>query len=204
MKVPSELSLDPLAGPYCYSFSTSLMAQNINPSVSSHINSPTESKTSEGTQHISQDNHAVTKRLQKELMVLMMSGEKGVSAFPEGENLFKWVATVTGPDSTVYEGLTYKLALEFGSGYPYSAPVVKFKTPCFHPNVDTCGNICLDILKEKWSALYDIRTILLSIQSLLGEPNNESPLNIQAADLWPNQVKFKKYLLEHYNSHSKN
>jgi ubiquitin-conjugating enzyme E2 C len=68
----------------------------------------------------------------------------------------------------VYEGLTYKLSLEFPHSYPYSAPVVKFITPCFHPNVDTQGNICLDILKEKWSALYDVRTILLSLQSLLG------------------------------------
>jgi ubiquitin-protein ligase len=68
----------------------------------------------------------------------------------------------------VYEGLTYKLILEFPSGYPYKAPLVKFDTPCYHPNVDHLGNICLDILKDKWSALYDVRTILLSIQSLLG------------------------------------
>lgn len=68
----------------------------------------------------------------------------------------------------VYEGLRYKLSLEFPSGYPYNAPRVKFITPCFHPNVDENGFICLDILKEKWSALYDVRSILLSIQSLLG------------------------------------
>jgi len=68
----------------------------------------------------------------------------------------------------VYDGLSYKLVLEFPSGYPYKAPTVKFETPCYHPNVDGSGNICLDILKEKWSALYDVRTILLSIQSLLG------------------------------------
>lgn len=67
----------------------------------------------------------------------------------------------------VYAGLTYKLTLEFPHSYPYSAPIVRFATPCFHPNVDAVGNICLDILKEKWSALYDVRTILLSIQSLL-------------------------------------
>ena len=115
---------------------------------------------------------------------------------------------------SVYEGLKYKLRLEFPAGeyissqpseslssesepltkrlmqqlpgYPYQSPTVKFTTPCFHPNVDSHGNICLDILKEKWSALYEVlyenadnsfsqyeiaqvRTILLSIQSLLGE-----------------------------------
>nr|CAD7267429.1 unnamed protein product [Timema shepardi] len=110
--------------------------------------------------------HLIT--LQKELMILMMSPDKSVSAFPEGENLFKWIGTITGPEGTVYDGLTYKLALEFPHSYPYSAPIVRFLTPCFHPNVDLAGNICLDILKDKWSALYDVRTILLSIQSLLG------------------------------------
>ena len=73
--------------------------------------------------------------------------------------------------SILFAGLKYKLKLEFPSGYPYTAPNVKFTTPCFHPNVDAHGNICLDILKEKWSALYEVRTILLSIQSLLGKNN---------------------------------
>ena len=68
----------------------------------------------------------------------------------------------------VYEGLTFKLSLKFPTSYPYEAPQVTFVTPCFHPNVDQYGNICLDILKEKWSAVYNVRTILLSIQSLLG------------------------------------
>lgn len=75
----------------------------------------------------------------------------------------------------VYEDLRYKLSLEFPSGYPYNAPTVKFLTPCYHPNVDTQGNICLDILKDKWSALYDVRTILLSIQSLLGGDCGDGP-----------------------------
>jgi hypothetical protein len=70
--------------------------------------------------------------------------------------------------SQVFDGLTFKLSLEFPSGYPYTAPSVKFTSSCFHPNVDTAGNICLDILKDKWSALLDVRTILISIQSLLG------------------------------------
>uniref|UniRef100_A0A8D2GVX5 Ubiquitin-conjugating enzyme E2 C n=1 Tax=Urocitellus parryii TaxID=9999 RepID=A0A8D2GVX5_UROPR len=138
-------------------------------------------------------------RLQQELMTLMMSGDKGISAFPESDNLFKWVGTIHGAAGTVYEDLRYKLSLEFPSGYPYNAPTVKFLTPCYHPNVDTQGNICLDILKDKWSALYDVRTILLSIQSLLGEPNIDSPLNTHAAELWKNPTAFKKYLQETYS-----
>ncbi|XP_036758048.1 ubiquitin-conjugating enzyme E2 C isoform X1 [Manis pentadactyla] len=141
----------------------------------------------------------VGKRLQQELMTLMMSGDKGISAFPESDNLFKWVGTIHGAAGTVYEDLRYKLSLEFPSGYPYNAPTVRFLTPCYHPNVDTQGNICLDILKDKWSALYDVRTILLSIQSLLGEPNIDSPLNTHAAELWKNPTAFKEYLQETYS-----
>ncbi|XP_077993755.1 ubiquitin-conjugating enzyme E2 C-like [Glandiceps talaboti] len=144
------------------------------------------------------DTHSVSKRLQQELMNLMMSGSKGISAFPDSDNIFKWIGTIHGAEGTVYEGLQYKLSLEFPSNYPYAAPVVKFSTPCYHPNVDQYGNICLDILKEKWSALYDVQTILLSIQSLLAEPNNESPLNVNAAELWENQTTYKKYLHERY------
>uniref|UniRef100_A0A3P9PM22 Ubiquitin-conjugating enzyme E2 C n=1 Tax=Poecilia reticulata TaxID=8081 RepID=A0A3P9PM22_POERE len=116
-----------------------------------------------------------------------MSGDKGISAFPESDNLFKWIGTIDGAQGTVYEGLRYRLSLDFPAGYPYQAPRVRFVTPCFHPNVDDQGAICLDILKDKWSALYDVRSILLSVQSLLGEPNNDSPLNTAAAELWENQ-----------------
>ena len=132
-------------------------------------------------------NASVTKRLQSELMNLMMSGDQCATAFPQGDNLFEWVGTLTGADGTVYEGLTYKLSLKFPADYPYTAPTIKFTTPCFHPNVDQYWNICLDILKEKWSAAYSVSTILLSLRSLLGEPNNDSPLNGYAAQIWDNQ-----------------
>nr|CAD1833413.1 unnamed protein product [Ananas comosus var. bracteatus] len=110
----------------------------------------------------------------------MMCGDPGISAFPEGDNIFSWKGTIDGGAGTVYEGM------------------VKFESPCFHPNVDLCGNICLDILQDKWSSAYDVRTILLSVQSLLGEPNNDSPLNTQAAAMWANQEEFRKMLEKHY------
>merc|ERR1712018_311316 len=171
------------------------MAQNVNPTVSSGmIDKDAADKSS------SASSAQVSKRLQQELMSLMMSNDKGISAFPDGDKLFEWIATVNGPADSVYDGLKYKLRLEFPAAYPYTAPTVKFVTPCFHPNVDQHGNICLDILKEKWSALYEVRTILLSIQSLLGEPNNDSPLNTQAATMWSNQIQYKRLLHEKYEA----
>lgn len=76
-----------------------------------------------------------------------MSGDPGISAFPEGDNIFSWIGTIKGSNGTVYEGLSYKLTLKFPTDYPFKPPVVKFDTLCFHPNVDQFGNICLDILQ---------------------------------------------------------
>ena len=140
---------------------------------------------------------SVNKRLQSELMSLMMTKDAGISAFPDGDNIFHWTGTIVGGEGTVYEGLQYKLSLKFPTGYPYEAPNVTFLTPCFHPNVDQYGNICLDILKEKWSAVYNVRTILLSIMSLLGDPNLDSPLNGHAAATWSNTVEYKKALMKY-------
>mgnify|MGYP003348069349 CR=1 FL=1 len=127
---------------------------------------------------------------------------KSVHPLPLG--ISRDVARATNPlpaaaHAQVYEGLTFKLSLKFPTSYPYEAPAVTFLTPCFHPNVDQYGNICLDILKEKWSASYSVQTILQSLRSLLGDPNNDSPLNGYAAQLWENQSEYKKVLLKKYS-----
>jgi len=143
---------------------------------------------------------SVAKRLSNELMTLMMSASPGISAFPKSDgNLFEWVGTIEGPAETIYAGLTFRISVSFPHNYPYVAPAIKFDTPCFHPNVDiTGGSICLDILQDKWSAVYSVHTILLSLQSLLGEPNNASPLNPDAASLWNTPDAFKAQLMKHY------
>jgi len=161
-------------------------------------------KMNDGVLGNSKDTHSVSKRLQTELMNLMMKGDKGISAFPDGDNIFKWIGTIIGPEETVFANITFKLSLEFPCSYPYTAPTVKFISPCYHPNVDTSGNICLDILKDKWSALLDVRTILISIQSLLGEPNIDSPLNLKAAHMWKTQDVYKKHLLEFVHKNASN
>ncbi|KAJ1697145.1 hypothetical protein LUZ63_005657 [Rhynchospora breviuscula] len=143
------------------------------------------------------DRQSAMKRLQAELMSLMMSGDSGISAFPEDDDIFHWRGTINGSKGTVYDGMVYKLSLSFDTDYPFKPPVVKFESPCFHPNVDLQGTICLDILKDKWSSAYDMRTILLSIQSLLGDPNNDSPLNTEAAALWSDPEEFRKMVEKH-------
>ena len=76
-------------------------------------------------------NVEASKRLQKELMSLMMSNELDglASAFPEEDNLFKWVGTLKGSDHTVYETLEFKITMSFPEDYPYTAPTIKFATP---------------------------------------------------------------------------
>ncbi|KAF9642738.1 hypothetical protein BDM02DRAFT_3124201 [Thelephora ganbajun] len=143
---------------------------------------------------------SVTKRLSSELMTLMMSSSPGISAFPKSDaNLFEWAGTIEGASATIYAGLRFKISISFPPNYPYAAPTIKFDTPCYHPNVDlTGGAICLDILQDKWSAVYSVQTILLSLQSLLGEPNNASPLNPDAARIWDKPEEFKTQLMRFY------
>ncbi|XP_071495929.1 probable ubiquitin-conjugating enzyme E2 C [Diadema antillarum] len=172
-----------------------MASQNVDPAVASAATRRKKNCDSPNKK----DGHSVSKRLHKELMNLMMKcGGKGISAFPDGDNIFRWIGTIEGPAGSPYETLKFKLSLEFPSRYPYSPPTIKFVTPIFHPNIDQEGNICLDILKENWSALYEVSQILMSLQILLGDPNNDSPLNVQAADMWSNQVLYKKTVLEKY------
>lgn len=63
-------------------------------------------------------------------------------------------------------------------------PRIRFLTRIYHPNIDRLGRICLDVLKNNWSPALQIRTILLSIQALLGAPNPEDPLNEAVAKQW--------------------
>ena len=82
---------------------------------------------------------------------------------------------------------------EFSEEYPNKPPVVRFLSKMFHPNVYADGGICLDILQNRWSPTYDVSAILTSIQSLLDEPNPNSPANSVAAQLYQeNRREYEK------------
>jgi ubiquitin-protein ligase len=86
-----------------------------------------------------------------------------------------------GPVDTPYEGGLFELAVRFSTDYPFKAPSVKFETKIYHPNIsEQSGDICLDILQSQWSPALTISKVLLSISSLLAEPNASDPLNSEA------------------------
>ena len=115
--------------------------------------------------------------------------QEGIQATPAGDSLFNWEAVIFGPDDTVWEGGVFNLIIEFSDDYPNKAPKVKFVTKMFHPNIYNDGSICLDILSHMWSPVYDVSSILTSIQSLLTDPNINSPANNTAAVMYSNNYQ---------------
>jgi len=126
------------------------------------------------------------KRLTKELMDMKKDDIPNLSAYPVNDNLFEWDAVILGPIGTPYEGGIFKLSISIPSNYPFKPPIVIFKTKIYHPNINGSGNICLDILKTQWSPALTISKILLSICSLLSDPNPNDPLVPEIANLLKN------------------
>ncbi|KAI5021674.1 hypothetical protein ZWY2020_058404 [Hordeum vulgare] len=124
------------------------------------------------------------KRLMRDFKRLMQDPPAGISGAPQDNNIMLWNAVIFGPDDTPWDGGTFKLTLQFTEDYPNKPPTVRFVSRMFHPNIYADGSICLDILQNQWSPIYDVAAILTSIQSLLCDPNPNSPANSEAARLF--------------------
>ena len=127
---------------------------------------------------------AALRRITKEMKDLAKDAPSNCSAGPKNESdLFNWVATIIGPSSTPYAGGVFNLEIQFPSDYPFKPPKIRFVTKVYHCNVNAQGGICLDILKDNWSPALTISKVLLSICSLLNEPNPDDPLVPEIAKL---------------------
>ncbi|KAJ2808339.1 Ubiquitin-conjugating enzyme E2 2 [Coemansia helicoidea] len=124
------------------------------------------------------------RRLMRDFKRLQNDPTEGISGAPCPDNIMVWNAVIFGPADTPFEDGTFKLSLTFDESYPNKPPLVKFISRMFHPNVYTNGELCLDILQNRWSPTYDVSAILTSIQSLLHDPNSTSPANAEAAKLY--------------------
>ncbi len=122
-----------------------------------------------------------TTRINKELKILQNEANENVSAGPCNDNLFEWDGMIIGPTKTPYEGGMFRLKIYFPVDYPFKSPKVIFTTKIYHPNINSGGIICLDILKTQWSPALTISKVLLSICSLLNDPNPNDPLEPQIA-----------------------
>jgi ubiquitin-conjugating enzyme E2 D/E len=117
-----------------------------------------------------------TKRLQNEILNIKKDDTPNISAGPIYDDLFEWNAVILGPVDTPYHGGIFTLNISIPIDYPFKPPSVKFKTKIYHPNINSSGSICLDILKTQWSPALTIMKVLLSICSLLSDPNPNDPL----------------------------
>ena len=121
---------------------------------------------------------AVT-RLQKEIKKFNEEENEGLSAGPKDDSdLFKWEASLQGPEGSPFEGGTFKLELEFPKDYPFKPPKAVLKTMIYHPNVNnSTHSICLGILKDDWNPNISVSQILITIQDLLKNPAADHPLD---------------------------
>jgi ubiquitin-conjugating enzyme E2 D/E len=115
------------------------------------------------------------RRIERELLELRRDPPVSCSAGPTGDDLFKWEGCIFGPEDSPYSGGVFKVSIQFPVDYPFRPPHVQFKTPIYHPNINNAGLICLDILKGQWSPILTISKVLLSITSLLTDPNPDDP-----------------------------
>lgn len=136
------------------------------------------------------------KRINKELNDFTKDPPSLCSAGPVRDDLFHWNAFLHGPPESPYQNGLFQLDIHFPTDYPFKPPKVAFITRIYHPNINSNGSICLDILRTQWSPALTISKVLLSISSMLCDPNPDDPLVPEIARLY-------KTDRQKYNQHAR-
>jgi len=131
---------------------------------------------------------STSQRIAKELEIFQKDPPANCSAGPIDNDIFNWQATLIGPRDSPYEGGVFIMNVKFPADYPFKPPKVTFDTKIYHPNINSGGGICLDILKDAWSPALTISKVLLSICSLLCDPNPDDPLVPDIARIYKTDI----------------
>ncbi|TBU24396.1 ubiquitin-conjugating enzyme/RWD-like protein [Dichomitus squalens] len=116
------------------------------------------------------------KRIHREIADLKREDLGAIKLAPSDDDLFHWMAVIPGPEGSVYEGGVFHVEIVLGHDYPFSAPRMTFRTRIYHMNINERGSICIDILKHNWSPALSLFKVVLSLSSLLTDPNPKDPL----------------------------
>jgi len=151
-----------------------------------------------------------TARLAKELKELHKNPVEGFKVdLVNDENLFEWNVWIAGPPGTEYEGGVFKANMTFPEEYPNAPPKMKFASDMWHPNVYPDGGVCISILhtpdpmnpqereEETWRPIQTVESVLVSVCSMLADPNFSSPANVDASvELRKKPSDYKKRVLK--------
>ncbi|KAI8912638.1 putative ubiquitin conjugating enzyme [Gorgonomyces haynaldii] len=140
--------------------------------------------------------------LQRQFRDLQKNGVPGFKITLVNDNIFEWEVGMVGPPDTLYQGGYFRAVLKFPTDYPFNPPSFTFTSDMFHPNVYPDGKLCISILhppgddpmsgetaQERWNPTQSVESILLSVVSLLSDPNASSPANLDAGVMWRNDRK---------------
>ncbi|KAL8290547.1 hypothetical protein RQP46_002805 [Phenoliferia psychrophenolica] len=125
------------------------------------------------------------KRIQRELKDAAKDTESTIAIRTVGDSLVHLVGSFMGPAGTPYEGGRFEVDIHVPAGYPFNPLLCKMITKVYHPNVSSAnGAICLSTLGSEWSPVFTLRTVLLSLRSLLADPQPLDPQDGEVAKVF--------------------